>query len=241
MSSRSAACGSTPAGASTRCRPTGLLFTWFTGFLGVICPLHGKSYGGSLDGRRFFAYSGTTGAILTNGRARAHESAQTAHEERDEHRDDRRPTVSWGESGQPYPYQRTELVEPDWTRFPGWRDVTAEEWASAQWQRAHCVKNIQPAPCARGRPGRRALLRRPRARPAGARHHVDAGAAADDEHDGAAPGAGRSRVADRSALRRPDPPLHDARSSPTAAPTGRRTRTPPATRCTSTTCGSPRA
>ncbi|MCB0909214.1 MAG: lysine 2,3-aminomutase, partial [Nocardioidaceae bacterium] len=44
---------------------------------------------------------------------------------------------------QPYAYQRVELVEPDWTRFPGWRDVTADEWASVQWQRAHCVKNVK--------------------------------------------------------------------------------------------------
>ncbi|GAA3823824.1 lysine 2,3-aminomutase [Nocardioides panacisoli] len=44
--------------------------------------------------------------------------------------------------GQPYPYRRTELVEPDWTRFPGWRDVTPADWASVQWQRAHCVKNV---------------------------------------------------------------------------------------------------
>ena len=43
---------------------------------------------------------------------------------------------------QPYAYRRRELIEPDWTRFPGWRDVTAQDWASAQWQRAHCVKNI---------------------------------------------------------------------------------------------------
>ena len=43
---------------------------------------------------------------------------------------------------QPYVYRRRELVEPDWTRFPGWRDVTAVDWASAQWQRAHCVKNV---------------------------------------------------------------------------------------------------
>ncbi len=43
-------------------------------------------------------------------------------------------------AGQPYRYTRTELVEPDWTRFPGWQDVTAADWASAQWQRAHCVK-----------------------------------------------------------------------------------------------------
>jgi lysine 2,3-aminomutase len=44
---------------------------------------------------------------------------------------------------QPYRYQRVELVEPDWTRFPGWRDVTAAQWGSAQWQRAHCVKNVR--------------------------------------------------------------------------------------------------
>ncbi|WP_299448101.1 KamA family radical SAM protein [uncultured Phycicoccus sp.] len=43
---------------------------------------------------------------------------------------------------QPYAYQRQELVEPDWTRIPGWRDVTSAQWESAQWQRAHCVKNV---------------------------------------------------------------------------------------------------
>jgi lysine 2,3-aminomutase len=44
---------------------------------------------------------------------------------------------------QPYAYRARELVEPDWRRLPGWRDVTAEEWDSAQWQRAHCVKNVR--------------------------------------------------------------------------------------------------
>src|SRR5262245_59342054 len=44
---------------------------------------------------------------------------------------------------QPYEYRRTELVEPDWTRFPGWRDVTRAQWESAQWQRVHCVKNVK--------------------------------------------------------------------------------------------------
>src|SRR6478752_2011205 len=43
---------------------------------------------------------------------------------------------------QPYAYRRRELIEPDWTRLPGWHDVTAEQWADAQWQRAHCVKNV---------------------------------------------------------------------------------------------------
>jgi len=41
---------------------------------------------------------------------------------------------------QPYRYRRQELVEPDWRRLPGWRDVTEADWRRAQWQRAHCVK-----------------------------------------------------------------------------------------------------
>ena len=44
---------------------------------------------------------------------------------------------------QPYLYRRTELAEPDWTRFPGWSQVTRDEWESVQWQRAHCVKNLK--------------------------------------------------------------------------------------------------
>jgi len=45
---------------------------------------------------------------------------------------------------QPFQYPRAdrEFAEPDWTRLPGYRDVTREEWESAQWQRAHCVKNL---------------------------------------------------------------------------------------------------
>jgi lysine 2,3-aminomutase len=48
-----------------------------------------------------------------------------------------------GAQQQPYVYQRTELVEPDWRRFPGWASVTEQEWRSAQWQRSHCVKNVR--------------------------------------------------------------------------------------------------
>jgi len=44
---------------------------------------------------------------------------------------------------QPYSYVRRELVEPDWHRFPGWRDVTDAEWRDAQWQRVHCLRNIK--------------------------------------------------------------------------------------------------
>src|SRR5690554_6569840 len=55
------------------------------------------------------------------------------------------PIGCWGKgtvmAGQPYQYRRRTLVEPDWTRLPGWRHVTETQWRSAQWQRAHCVKN----------------------------------------------------------------------------------------------------
>jgi lysine 2,3-aminomutase len=44
---------------------------------------------------------------------------------------------------QPYEYRRRELVEPDWTRLPGWRHVTRQQWESPQWQRVNCVKNIK--------------------------------------------------------------------------------------------------
>src|SRR5919198_5837606 len=41
-----------------------------------------------------------------------------------------------------YPPER-DFVEPDWTRLPGYRDVTVDQWESAQWQRAHSVKNLK--------------------------------------------------------------------------------------------------
>ena len=41
-----------------------------------------------------------------------------------------------------YPLER-EFVEPDWTRLPGYTDVTTEQWENAQWQRAHTVKNLK--------------------------------------------------------------------------------------------------
>ncbi|MBE7324465.1 lysine 2,3-aminomutase [Nocardioides sp. Y6] len=44
---------------------------------------------------------------------------------------------------QPYQYVRRDPVEPDWTRFPGWRDVSEQQWRDVQWQRAHCVKTPQ--------------------------------------------------------------------------------------------------
>ncbi|MFI5907799.1 KamA family radical SAM protein [Dactylosporangium sp. NPDC051541] len=47
-----------------------------------------------------------------------------------------------GSTVQPYAYQRHALTEPDWRRYPGWADVTRDQWHDAQWQRAHCVKTI---------------------------------------------------------------------------------------------------
>jgi len=45
---------------------------------------------------------------------------------------------------QPFPYPlRREWVEPDWRRLPGYRDVSTQQWESAQWQRAHTVKNLK--------------------------------------------------------------------------------------------------
>ncbi len=44
---------------------------------------------------------------------------------------------------QPYVYRRRTLVEPDWTRLPGYRGVTAAQWEDVQWQRVNCVKNVR--------------------------------------------------------------------------------------------------
>ena len=44
---------------------------------------------------------------------------------------------------QPYRYSQRVLVEPDWTRLPGWREVTEAQWQDVQWQRSHCVKNVR--------------------------------------------------------------------------------------------------
>jgi lysine 2,3-aminomutase len=54
-------------------------------------------------------------------------------------------------SSQPfrYPLERP-FVEPDHRRLPGYRDVTTEEWESAQWQRAHTVKNLKEFKAALG-------------------------------------------------------------------------------------------
>ncbi|MBW8483440.1 KamA family radical SAM protein [Actinomadura parmotrematis] len=53
------------------------------------------------------------------------------------------PTPADDPARQPYAYRRRPLHEPDHRRLPGWRDVTTAEWESAQWQRAHCLKNTR--------------------------------------------------------------------------------------------------
>jgi lysine 2,3-aminomutase len=46
-------------------------------------------------------------------------------------------------SEQPFEYPlKREFVEPDWTRLPGFKDVTTRQWESAQWQRSHTIKNL---------------------------------------------------------------------------------------------------
>jgi len=57
----------------------------------------------------------------------------TQHTERPGHRD---PHAHAAPQPFTYPLQRP-YVEPDWTRLPGYRHVTKEQWESAQWQRAH--------------------------------------------------------------------------------------------------------
>src|ERR687895_1622336 len=76
----------------------------------------------------------TPGSQVTAGAARPGRREARAH-----------PT------SQPFAYPlRREFVEPDWTRLPGYRDVTREQWESAQWQRAHTVKNLKEFKAALG-------------------------------------------------------------------------------------------
>ncbi len=45
---------------------------------------------------------------------------------------------------QPFAYPPArQFIEPDWTRLPGFKNVTKDEWESALWQRRHTVKNLK--------------------------------------------------------------------------------------------------
>ena len=49
-----------------------------------------------------------------------------------------------GPAQQPFTYPlRKEFVEPDWTRIPAYKNVTAAEWESSVWQRKNTVKNLR--------------------------------------------------------------------------------------------------
>ncbi|MEW6433826.1 MAG: lysine 2,3-aminomutase [Myxococcota bacterium] len=54
-------------------------------------------------------------------------------------------------AGQPfkYPLER-QFYEPDWTRLPGFKSATKQEWESAVWQRKHTVKNLRELKAALG-------------------------------------------------------------------------------------------
>ena len=88
-----------------------------------------------------------------------------------------------GRLPQPYQYSHHPLVEPDWRRFPGWKDVTVDDWRSAQWQRSHCVKNVGQLKAVLGDLVDERFFADLEADRAG-RHDVDAGAAADGQHHG---------------------------------------------------------
>src|SRR5688500_15693787 len=56
-----------------------------------------------------------------------------------------------GPAEQPFSYPlRKEFVEPDWTRLPGYKGVSAAEWESSVWQRKHTVKNLKELKTALG-------------------------------------------------------------------------------------------
>ena len=45
---------------------------------------------------------------------------------------------------QPYEYPiKKEFVEPDWTRIPGYKNVSRWEWQDATWQRKNTVKSLR--------------------------------------------------------------------------------------------------
>lgn len=52
--------------------------------------------------------------------------------------------VKKAKAEQPFSYPPTrEFFEPDWTRLPGYKNVTQKEWESALWQRKNTVKNLR--------------------------------------------------------------------------------------------------
>ncbi len=55
-----------------------------------------------------------------------------------------KPAGEVGAGDQPFSYPLEKaFAEPDWRRFPGWKDVSREQWESALWQRQNTVKNLK--------------------------------------------------------------------------------------------------
>jgi lysine 2,3-aminomutase len=55
-----------------------------------------------------------------------------------------KPAGQVGAGDQPFKYPlETPFVEPDWRRFPGWKEVGPKQWESALWQRQNTVKNLK--------------------------------------------------------------------------------------------------
>ena len=132
---------------------------------------------------------------------------------------------------QPFAYPlRREFVEPDWTRIPGFAGVAKEQWESAQWQRAHSVKNLEEFKRVLGE------------------HLSDelyAGIERDQQERATMsmliPPQMINTMNWRDLAQRPGPQVHGARPSPIGIPSGPTTRWPRATACTRPTCGPWRA
>ena len=65
-----------------------------------------------------------------------------------------------GPAPQPFQYPlQKPFVEPDWTRLPGYRGISKQDWESGKWQRQNSVKDLKELKEALGllprrRPGR---------------------------------------------------------------------------------------
>ena len=221
VSSRWAAWGSTTPSSRTRCRPVGSLVrtsAWMSEEVFMQGILLGSSRRTAnlaawhWTRRMFSTYSPrcvaahTTGAPsdLTPAAAAVRGHPRRTHEHRDRHLAGggtrHRPAL-------PLPAGRARRARLDALPRLDGRDRRGVGLGPVAARPLH--QERQAAARADGRPARRAVLRRPRARPGRAGHDVDARAAADDEHDGADRDAGRPGLAHRGVLRRPGPPLHD--------------------------------
>src|SRR3954451_24645480 len=118
-STRRAACGSTPAGSSTRCTPRARSAARCTCLSRLT-----RQVQKNLSRPQCSAEDSPVGSPLLRRTVATSEGGSTVLE-------------------QPYEYSARELVEPDWRRLPGFADVTEEQWRSAQWQRVNCVKNLR--------------------------------------------------------------------------------------------------